>query len=64
MDEIYCATLGFVHRGQVLPFWGWGLAGANAQNLKWCSIIMAAILWIGVLALNYETLFGNKEAGQ
>ncbi|HFA49063.1 MAG TPA: hypothetical protein ENJ95_08605 [Bacteroidetes bacterium] len=35
---IYCATLGFVHRAQVLPFWGRGLAGANAQNLKWCSI--------------------------
>ncbi|HFA50195.1 MAG TPA: hypothetical protein ENJ95_14385 [Bacteroidetes bacterium] len=37
-DLIYCTTLGFVHRAQVLPFWGWGLAGANAQNLKWCSI--------------------------
>ncbi|HFA50746.1 MAG TPA: HTH domain-containing protein [Bacteroidetes bacterium] len=24
----------------VLPFWGWGLARANAQNLKWCGIIL------------------------
>ncbi|HFA48948.1 MAG TPA: T9SS type A sorting domain-containing protein [Bacteroidetes bacterium] len=30
--------IGFVLRAQILPFWGWGLARANAQNLLWFSI--------------------------